>query len=118
MATTGGMEWGWFFLRVGVGVYYLLIGLHGVNHGGVELDEVAQVVAGGAALLGLLVRPGALFLLLAMAWLTVSSGGVKFHLNTEAVAPFLFVVGLLVGGGGTVLAVGAMIDGFNGKWWQ
>ena len=105
-------------MRAGVGLVFVGIGLTGWRHGGADIRCVAQLAAGAAAFLGLFVRPCALFVLVAMAWLTVSKHGVNLSLVYESVAPLLFAVGLLVGGGGTVLALGAMIAGFRGKWWQ
>ena len=118
MATSKATDWGWFFLRAGAGLVIFSMGLKAWQAGGADLRAVAQIAAGGAAVLGLFVRPCALFVLLAMAWLTVSSRGIGLRLFYEAVAPLLFAVGLLIGGGGSVLALGSMIAGFRGRWWQ
>lgn len=118
MASSKAMEWGWFFLRVGVGLIFLGLGLKGVHGGSVNIRAVAQIALGVSSMVGLLVRPCAICLIVAMAWLTFSSKGVNLNLVYESLAPLLFALGLLVGGGGTILGLGAAINGFRGKWWQ
>ncbi len=111
-------EWGWVFLRAGAGLVFLGLGLKGLRSGGADLQEIAQTAVGISALLGLFVRPCALFVLVAMAWLSISTRSVSLSLVYASTAPILFAVGLLVGGGGTVLAVGYMLAGLRGRWWQ
>lgn len=105
-------------MRFAAGLIFLGMGLKGCESGGADLKAIAQLVAGGTALLGLFVRPGALAVLAAMVWLSVSSRGIGIRFFFDALAPLLFAFGLLFGGGGTVLSVGYMISGMRGKWWQ
>jgi hypothetical protein len=118
MAVSRSNDWGWFFLRMAAGLIFFGLGLKDWEAGGTGFKTVAQLVAGVTAMLGLFVRPGALVVLLATAWLTVSSRGVGVRLFFDALAPLLFALGLLIGGGGTVLSAGYMVAGLRGKWWQ
>lgn len=118
MASSRSNDYGWFFLRVAAGLIFFGLGLGSWEAGGAGLKAAAQLVAGAAAVLGLFVRPGALAVLLAMAWLSFSSRGIGIRFFFDALAPLLFALGLLFGGGGTVLSLGYLVTGLRGKWWQ
>lgn len=118
MAASKGMEWGWMFLRIGLGVHWSILGAGAMSGGRINITDLAYLVAGVLTALGLLVRPGALFLLCVTLWFTFSEHGMNIHMSYTSLLELLSVIGILCGGGGMMLAVGAMISGMSGKWWQ
>lgn len=114
------LEWGWMLVRIGLGVHWLLMGITTCSGKQITLQAVAYVVAGILTALGLLVRPSSLFLFCVMAWVTFSlrGGGVGLHVSLRNFPEFLSVLGVIVGGGGRILALGMCMAGLRGRWWQ
>lgn len=118
MANMRTLDYGWFFLRLSVGAIFLQNGIDRFNIHDVELNALAALLCGLSLLLGLLVRPAAVFMLVMMVSVFVSGSQLEFKLVRESLTELLAVVGFLVGGGGSFLALGAAINGLKDKWYQ
>lgn len=118
MADSKSMDYGWFFLRLSVGITFLAEGVERFDPDNVELYVLALLLSGLATVLGLLVRPATIFLLVMMVSVFVSGDSLEFNLVRDSLTELLALVGFLLGGGGTFLALGASISGLKDKWYQ
>lgn len=118
MASGKSLDYGWFFLRLGLGLMFLQTGMAQLGSRGFNGFAIAALACGGALILGLLVRPAVLVLLAFMVGLFVSRSRIELRLVRESTVELLALIGFLTGGGGTFLSLGAAINGLNGKWYQ
>lgn len=118
MNQSRGIDYGWFFLRLGIGLIFISRGADHFDINNIELFSLAQLIAGISLLLGLLVRPAVLFMLVMMVAVFVSGSHLEFKLVRENLTDLLCLIGFLLGGGGSFLALGTAVSGLNGKWYQ
>ncbi len=118
MSSSPSQDYGWFFLRMGVGLVFLQAGASDFDTRSIDWHAVASIICGVCLILGFLVRPAVLLLLAFMLALFVSRSRIELRLVRDSLVELLFLIGFLVGGGGTFLSLGAAINGLKGKWYQ
>ncbi len=118
MASRNSLEYGWFFLRVCIGLYFLQIGASRFNINNMNWTDLAMLLSGVALIAGLLVRPAVLLLLILIVSVFVSGSRIELRLVGNSVTEVLAIIGFLIGGGGSFLALGTAIQGLSGKWYQ
>jgi uncharacterized membrane protein YphA (DoxX/SURF4 family) len=118
MADTKTLDYGWFFLRLSVGLILYSEGADHLDIDGIDLHSLALVLVGISLILGLLVRPAVIFMLIMMVTVFVSGSQLEFNLVRESMTDLFAMIAFLIGGGGSFLALGAAISGLKGKWYQ
>jgi prepilin signal peptidase PulO-like enzyme (type II secretory pathway) len=118
MAGAKSLEYGWFFLRLGSGIMFLQYGASRFSTSTLELYPLATLLCGAALVLGLLVRPAVLLTLALMVSVLVKGSKIELTLIRDSLIQLLTLIGFLIGGGGSFLAVGSAISGLKGKWYQ
>ena len=112
------LDYGLFFLRLSVGLTFFWSGLQGLDLHNIKLRALAALLCGGALVIGLLVRPAVIFMLAMIVAVYVSKTKLSINLANGSLAELLALIGFLVGGGGSFLALGSAIGGLKGKWYQ
>jgi uncharacterized membrane protein YphA (DoxX/SURF4 family) len=118
MANIKTLDYGWFFLRLSIGLIYLWTGIRQFDAGHIRLQAIAALLVGVCLIIGLLVRPAVLFMLAMIVAVYVSKTRLSINLTDRSLTDLLALTGFLIGGGGSFLALGAAIGGLKGKWYQ
>ena len=118
MASSQSIDYGWFFLRLCMGLVFIQLGMNHFSSRSINWFAVVALICGVSLILGLLVRPATLLLLAFMVGLFVSGTRIELRLVRESLTELLALIGFLIGGGGTFLALGAALNGLKGKWYQ
>lgn len=136
------LERGWFVLRVGIGMMFMVFGWSKITGGpdkwkglggamqsafGIGFAPVfwgfmaafAEFFGGLALLLGLLVRPFAILMAFTMitAVASLAMGGKGFGAYAHALDMAIVFVAMVIGGGGCC-TLGARLRGLAGRWYQ
>ncbi|MDD5708385.1 MAG: hypothetical protein PHR35_20895 [Kiritimatiellae bacterium] len=118
MANTKALDFGWFFLRLAIGLIFLWTGIRQFDAGHIRLQAIAALLAGACLIVGLLVRPAVLLMLATMVAVYVTRTRFSVNLTDRSLTDLLALTGFLIGGGGSFLALGAALGGLKGKWYQ
>ena len=118
MSNTKTLDYGWFFLRLSIGLIHLWAGIRQFDAGHIRLQAVAALLAGACLVIGLLVRPAVLLMLATIVAIYVGKTRLSINLTDRSLTDLLALLGFLIGGGGTFLALGAALGGLRGKWYQ
>lgn len=118
MSNTRTLDYGWFFLRLSVGIHFLQIGIGRFHGNRIDWFALAALICGIALIIGIFVRPAVFVLLALMVGVFVSGSRFEIRLVRESLTELLALTGFLIGGGGSFLALGAAVGGLRGKWYQ